>query len=52
MSLVAHPYILGAPHRLRYLAEAIAHIRRRNGVAFWTGERMLDPYRAERPDTA
>jgi hypothetical protein len=44
MALVAHPYIMGAPHRMRYLREALEHIRARPGVLFWTGEQILDWY--------
>src|SRR4029453_2960180 len=44
MALVCHPYIMGAPHRLRYFREAIEHMRKRTDVLFWTGERILDWY--------
>jgi peptidoglycan/xylan/chitin deacetylase (PgdA/CDA1 family) len=44
MALVAHPYIMGAPHRLRYLREAFDHIQSRSGVVFWTGEQIVDWY--------
>jgi peptidoglycan/xylan/chitin deacetylase (PgdA/CDA1 family) len=44
MALVAHPYIMGAPHRLRYFREALEHIQARPGVVFWTGEQILDWY--------
>jgi len=44
MALVAHPYIMGAPHRLRYFREALEHIRSRPGVVFWTGEQILEWY--------
>ena len=46
MALVVHPYIMGAPHRLRYLREALAHVHSRPGVLFWTGEQILDWYLA------
>ena len=46
MALVVHPYIMGAPHRLRYFREALEHIRSRPGVVFWTGEQILDWYLA------
>jgi peptidoglycan/xylan/chitin deacetylase (PgdA/CDA1 family) len=46
MAVVVHPYIMGAPHRLRYFREALEHIRSRQGVAFWTGEQILDWYLA------
>ena len=42
MALVVHPYIMGAPHRLRYFKEALDHITARSGVLFWTGEQILD----------
>ena len=44
MALVIHPYIMGAPHRLRYLREALEHIQPRPAVVFWTGEEILDWY--------
>lgn len=48
MALVVHPYIMGAPHRLRYFREALAHIRAHDDVAFLTGEQILDWYKAAR----
>lgn len=44
MALVLHPYIMGAPHRLKYFRRAIETIRSRPGVLFWTGEQILDWY--------
>jgi hypothetical protein len=44
MALVAHPYIMGAPHRMRYFREAVETIHARPGVVFWTGEQILDWY--------
>jgi len=44
MALVAHPYIMGAPHRLRYFQEALKHIHSRPDVLFWTGEEILEWY--------
>ena len=44
MALVGHPYLMGAPHRLRYFREALEHIQSRPGVLFWTGEQILDWY--------
>jgi len=46
MALVVHPYIMGAPHRLRYFREALAHIGRRDDVAFMTGSQILDWFQA------
>ena len=44
MALVVHPYIMGAPHRLRYFRDTLAHIRDHREVLFWTGEEILDWY--------
>ena len=46
MALVVHPYIMGAPHRLRYFGEALQHMRERSDVLFWTGEKILEWYLA------
>jgi peptidoglycan/xylan/chitin deacetylase (PgdA/CDA1 family) len=51
MALVAHPYIMGAPHRLRYFREALQHMRRHSDVLFWTGSQILDWYMAASPPT-
>src|SRR5262249_50028738 len=48
MALVVHPYIMGAPHRLKYLRTPLAHIGAHPGVLFWTGEQILDWYQAQR----
>jgi hypothetical protein len=48
MALVVHPYIMGAPHRLKYFRAALAHIRAHRDVLFWTGEEILDWYLAQR----
>jgi peptidoglycan/xylan/chitin deacetylase (PgdA/CDA1 family) len=44
MALVVHPYIMGAPHRLKYFRNAIAAIQGNAGVVFMTGEQILDWY--------
>src|SRR5215213_909826 len=44
MALVVHPYIMGAPHRLKYFRGALAHIREHDDVVFWTGEQIFDWY--------
>lgn len=44
MALVVHPYIMGAPHRLKYYRKALEHVRRHRDVLFWTGEQILDWY--------
>jgi allantoinase len=47
MALVVHPYIMGAPHRLKYLRNVLARIRDHRDVLFWTGEKILDWYLGE-----
>jgi peptidoglycan/xylan/chitin deacetylase (PgdA/CDA1 family) len=47
MAVVVHPYIMGAPHRLKYFRKAIAHIHGTGAALFWTGEQILDWYTAE-----
>jgi allantoinase len=49
MALVVHPYIMGAPHRLKYLRLVFERIRERSDVVFWTGEQILDWYRTQSP---
>jgi peptidoglycan/xylan/chitin deacetylase (PgdA/CDA1 family) len=49
MALVVHPYIMGAPHRLKYLRAALAHISAHKDVLFWSGEQILDWYLAQQP---
>lgn len=44
MALVVHPYIMGAPHRLKYLDLALEHIRGHDEAVFCTGEQILDWY--------
>ncbi|MBV8131670.1 MAG: polysaccharide deacetylase, partial [Alphaproteobacteria bacterium] len=48
MALVVHPYIMGAPHRLRYFRDVLGHIRDHREVLFWTGEEILDWFRGQR----
>ena len=45
MALVLHPYIMGAPHRLRYFREAVAHISGCPDAVFMTGGAILDWWR-------
>ena len=42
MALVVHPYIMGAPHRLKYYRKALEHVLEKRDVAVWTGEQILD----------
>ena len=45
MAISVHPYITGAPHRIRYLEQLYEHIQAHPGVLMWTGEQILDWYR-------
>jgi allantoinase len=47
MALVLHPYIMGAPHRLKYFKQVLETIRHKEGVVFWTGEQILDWFNGE-----
>jgi peptidoglycan/xylan/chitin deacetylase (PgdA/CDA1 family) len=42
MAISIHPYIMGAPHRVKYFRKVIEHIRKKHDVLFWTGEQILD----------
>ena len=48
MALVVHPYIMGAPHRLKYYRKALEHAAKKKDVLFWTGEQILDWFSKER----
>jgi len=48
MAIVLHPYIMGAPHRLKHFRSVIEHISRSGEAHFWKGEQILDWYQAER----
>jgi allantoinase len=49
MSVAFHPYISGAPHQVKYLESLLEYLGRHPGVAFWTGEQILEWYRSARP---
>ncbi len=46
MAIVIHPYIMGAPHRLKYFRKIFEVIRKKPDVLFWTGEQICDWYLA------
>ena len=46
MAIVIHPYIMGAPHRLKYFRKIFEVIRQKPDVLFWTGEQIYDWYLA------
>ena len=49
MCVSLHPYISGVPHRIKYVEQLFDYMQRRPGVLFWTGEQVLDWYKAARP---
>ncbi len=51
MALVVHPYIMGAPHRAKYLRRALEVIRGKSGVKFMTGAQIADWFFANGPKT-
>jgi peptidoglycan/xylan/chitin deacetylase (PgdA/CDA1 family) len=52
MAIAVHPYISGVPHRIRYVEAVFERLARESGVAFWTGERILEWYLAQRAPAA
>lgn len=49
MAIAVHPYLTGAPHRIRYLEELYRHILGKPGVVHWTGGEIADWFRATAP---
>jgi allantoinase len=49
MSICLHPFVMGHPHRSKYLAQAFAHITSHKDVWLATGGEIIDWYRAQRP---
>ena len=48
MAISLHPFLTGAPHRIKYLEELYAYILSKPGVCMMTGEEVLDWYRSVR----
>ncbi len=46
MAIATHPFILGQPHRIKYLDQALRHIKRRKQVWFTTGGEIASWYTA------
>jgi len=47
MAIALHPFLVGVPHRSRYLEQALAYIRRHSDVWFCTGDDIANWYEAE-----
>lgn len=50
MNLAVHPYIMGRPHRYKYLERALAHICSHSDIWLATGEEIADWYYAHAYD--
>ena len=49
MSMACHPYLSGAPHRIRHVERSFDAILSRRGVVAWDGAKILDWYLSQRP---
>jgi len=47
MAISIHPYLTGAPHRIKYLEALYDYILGHEGVVMWTGAEILDWYRGQ-----
>jgi peptidoglycan/xylan/chitin deacetylase (PgdA/CDA1 family) len=44
MAIAVHPYITGAPHRIKYFDQVFQYLTKYPDVLFWKGEEILDWY--------
>jgi peptidoglycan/xylan/chitin deacetylase (PgdA/CDA1 family) len=47
MAIALHPFLIGAPHRIRTLDRGLGYIASHGGVWFATGSEIIDAYRAQ-----
>jgi allantoinase len=47
MAISIHPYLTGAPHRIKYLEALYDHILGHEGVVMWTGAEIMDWYKGQ-----
>jgi peptidoglycan/xylan/chitin deacetylase (PgdA/CDA1 family) len=47
LGIALHPFLIGVPHRIRYLDKALQHIASHDGVWFATGSEIIDAYRKQ-----
>ena len=52
MAISIHPYLTGAPHRIRYLEALYDHILAHEEIVVWTGEEILDWFNSETAEAA
>ncbi len=48
MAIAVHPYISGVPFRIKYFERVFEELHEKPGVLFWTGDQILDWYKAAR----
>ncbi len=51
MGLALHPFLIGVPHRIRYLDRALQHIKSHDDVWFATGSEIIAAYRDQVRDS-
>jgi len=49
MAIALHPFLIGVPHRIRYLDRALQYIASHGKVWFATGSEIIAAYRAQEP---
>lgn len=49
MAIALHPFLIGAPHRIRTLDRALTHIAAHGKVWFATGSEIIEAYRKQEP---
>jgi allantoinase len=52
MGIAVHPFLIGVPHRIRYLDRALRHIASHDKVWFATGSEIIGAYRAQEQSTS
>ena len=49
LGIALHPFLIGSPHRIKYLDSALSYIAAHDEVWFATGEEIISAYRAQEP---
>jgi peroxiredoxin len=47
MGIALHPFLIGAPHRIKYLDKALSYISSHQKVWFATGHEIIEVYRKQ-----
>ncbi len=47
LGIALHPFLIGSPHRIRYLDRALAHMAKHEGVWFATGSEIISHYASQ-----